>query len=163
MNSGVASPLCQEGQSEITFQIFTYSFRFFLFCPIFSPFPRFFSFFPQFWQNFRCQGELCPLLPPCGYATDYESFTLFKLLVRYLLVLFPVHKSRKICTFTSYIGQHTQMKYFTASSAITQNIHAGTLAIIRFNFGNIYCTIYPHDILNCLVCKHKCLNNRVYI
>ena len=42
--SSVASPICQEGQSERTFPIFAFSSRFFLFFPDFSPiFGKFFA------------------------------------------------------------------------------------------------------------------------
>ena len=52
--SSVASPICQEGQSERTFP-------FFPFIPdLSSPpppiFPDFFPLFPEFWKNFCCQG-----------------------------------------------------------------------------------------------------------
>ena len=79
--SSVASPICQEGQSERTFPIFAFSSQFFLFFLI-SPyfFPLFHDFFPlfpdfvplipdvftlpNFWQNFRCQGvNSAPLTP----------------------------------------------------------------------------------------------------
>ena len=57
-SSSVASPICQEGQSERTFPIFASSSRFFPF------FPRFYPLFPDFWQIFRCQGwHSAPLAP----------------------------------------------------------------------------------------------------
>ena len=61
--SSVASPFCQEGQSEKTFPIFASSSRFLLFSLIF---PLIFSFFPDFWHFFRCQGwhSARPLAPP---------------------------------------------------------------------------------------------------
>ena len=63
MCSSVASPICQEGQSERTFPIFALSSRFFLF------FPNFPHLFPDFWQFFRCQVALFPPCTPSGYAT----------------------------------------------------------------------------------------------
>ena len=90
--SGVASPLCQEGQSKRTFLIFAFPSRFFLFFPIFSLssrnvpdfsqflplfpsfsplFPDFFPLFPIFGIVFRCQGGHAAHCPPTGYATDY--------------------------------------------------------------------------------------------
>ena len=57
--SSIASPICQEGQSERTFPIFAFSSRFFLF------FPDFFPLFPDFWQIFHCQGwHSAPPPPP---------------------------------------------------------------------------------------------------
>ena len=61
--SRVASPICQEGQSERTFPIFALSSQFFLFFPqfflIFSP------LFPNFCKFFPCQGwHSAPLCPP---------------------------------------------------------------------------------------------------
>ena len=47
--SSLASPICQEGQSERNFPVFA-------FLPPFSSFPRFPPLFPDFWQIFRCQG-----------------------------------------------------------------------------------------------------------
>ena len=56
--SSVASPICQEGQSEKNFLIFAFCSRFFLFFfPIFPEFFLiFFLIFPDFWQFFWCQG-----------------------------------------------------------------------------------------------------------
>ena len=64
--SSVASPICQEGQSERTFPIFAFSSRFFLF---------FFLIFPQFLANFSLSGVLLthkwplllPLVPKGGF------------------------------------------------------------------------------------------------
>ena len=59
-NKGLASPLCQEGQSERTFPIFAISsqfFLFFLFFPSCPDFSLFFQNFPSFWQFFLCQGR----------------------------------------------------------------------------------------------------------
>ena len=51
----VASPICQEGQSERTFQIF----------PLFPDFsPIFLNFFPLFDGIFAVKGALCPPDPP---------------------------------------------------------------------------------------------------
>ena len=56
-SSCVASPICQEGQSERTFLIFAFS-QFFLFFPIFPP------LFPEFWPFFLLSGRaLCPPWP----------------------------------------------------------------------------------------------------
>ena len=67
ITSSVASPVCQEGQSERTFPIFAFSSRFFLF------FTRFFLIFPSFSRflaNFSLSRVgLCPPWPPSGYAT----------------------------------------------------------------------------------------------
>ena len=63
IHSSVASPVCQEGQSERTFPIFAFSSRFFLVSPIFPDFPLFLA-------NFSLSGvALCPPWPPSGYAT----------------------------------------------------------------------------------------------
>ena len=64
--SSVASPMCQEGQSERNFPIFAFSSRFVLFFPIFPWFfPDFFLLFPDFGQIFRCQGwHSAPLATP---------------------------------------------------------------------------------------------------
>ena len=58
--SSVASPICQEGQSERTFPIFAFSSRFFL-C-----FPDFSLFFPIFCKFFAVRGGTLPppLTPP---------------------------------------------------------------------------------------------------
>ena len=57
--SSVASPICQEGQSERNFPIFAFSSWFFLFFPDFS------WFFPSFWQIFHCQRwHSAPLATP---------------------------------------------------------------------------------------------------
>ena len=58
--SSVASPICQEEQSERTFSIFAFSSRFFLFFPNFS---WFFPSFSRFLANFALSGvALCPPL-----------------------------------------------------------------------------------------------------
>ena len=55
--SSIASPICQEGQSERNFQIFTFSSRFFVI------FPRFFLIFFRFPAIFSLSGvALCPPL-----------------------------------------------------------------------------------------------------
>ena len=73
-NSSVASPICQEGQSEKTFPIFALSSRFLLF------FFRCFLIFPLFFRFlaiFSLSGmTLCPppLVPPVATPlTSYES------------------------------------------------------------------------------------------
>ena len=86
--SSVASPICQEGQSERTFPIVTFSSRFFLFFSIFSwfflSFPNFFPLFPDFWPFFRCQG---------GYSGPLAPYIL--LLLHYLLpTVLPVFRVR---------------------------------------------------------------------
>ena len=58
-SGGIASPICQEGQSERTFLIFLFFLIFFLF----------FLIFPPFWQIFHYHGALCPPLTPSDYAT----------------------------------------------------------------------------------------------
>ena len=61
-DSSVASPICQEGQSEKTFPIFAFSSRFFLFFP--DVFLR-----SRFLANFSLSGvALCPLDPQCNYS-----------------------------------------------------------------------------------------------
>ena len=57
LTSSVASPICQEGQSERTFPILTFSSRFFLF---FLIFPLFFLIFDNF---FAVKGGTLPPLP----------------------------------------------------------------------------------------------------
>ena len=58
--SSVASPICQEGQSERNFPIFAFSSRFFLFFPIFPDFswifPDFFPIFSDFFPIFQIPG-----------------------------------------------------------------------------------------------------------
>ena len=62
--SSVASPICQEGQSERNCPIFPLFTRFLpllsdissFFPWFFLIFPDFFPLFPDFWQFFRCQG-----------------------------------------------------------------------------------------------------------
>ena len=67
--SSIASPICQEGQSERTFPILAFSSQLFLFILIFSQFFLSFFlifslFFPDFWQFFHCQGRhSAPLAP----------------------------------------------------------------------------------------------------
>ena len=77
LNSSVASPICQEGQSERTFPIFAFSSRFFLFFPDFS-------WFSPIFGNFSLSGvALCPLDPPVATplsldACTYNSLRRFK-------------------------------------------------------------------------------------
>ena len=61
--SSVASPICQEGQSEITFPILAFSSRFFPIFPLFFPIFRDFPSFSRFLTLFRCQGGTLPLAP----------------------------------------------------------------------------------------------------
>ena len=61
--SSVASPICQEGQNDRTFQIFAYSSRFVLFLPNFSLF--FSLFFSRFLANSSLSRvALCPPFEP---------------------------------------------------------------------------------------------------
>ena len=77
IHSSVASPVCQEGQSERSFPIFAFSSRFFLVSPIFAFSSRFFlvspicpDFSPLFGKFFAVRdGTLPPPLTPSGYAT----------------------------------------------------------------------------------------------
>ena len=64
--SSVASPICQEGQSERTFPILAFS-RFSSFLPDFP------LFFPIFGKFFAVRGATLPPWPPIpsGYATAY--------------------------------------------------------------------------------------------
>ena len=64
LGSGVASPLCQEGQGEGTFPIFAFSSWFFLFHRFFPPFPIFpdFPLFFLIFGNFLLSGG--GTLPP---------------------------------------------------------------------------------------------------
>ena len=68
--SSVASPICQEAQSEKSFPIVAFSSRFVLFFPDFS------WFFSRFLANFHCQGwHSAPPCHPSGYATGgYDHF-----------------------------------------------------------------------------------------
>ena len=72
LNSSVASPICQEGQSERTFPIFPLFPDFF---PSFSTFPWFSpSLFPIFGFFFRCQGgpqRLCHCLWTCIHINKF--------------------------------------------------------------------------------------------
>ena len=79
--SSVASPICQEGQSERIFPILAFSSRFFLFFSIFFPiFPLYFLIFSLFlsiFDNFSTvKGGTLPPYPYTGYATDLASSTL---------------------------------------------------------------------------------------
>ena len=84
----VASPICQEGQSEIrTVRSFAFSSRFFLFFPpIFPDVP------PLFWHQVffffsRLSGVARgPLPPPIGYATDYYHFIIIIIFNFYLFI-----------------------------------------------------------------------------
>ena len=71
--SSVASPICQEGQSERTFPILAFSSRFSLFFSIFtrfsSLFPSFSLLFPIFDNFFAVKGGTLPPCPYTGYAT----------------------------------------------------------------------------------------------
>ena len=61
--SSVASPFCQEGQSERTFPVFAFPSR--CFPPKFLRyFPSCPPLFPDFWQIFRCQGDTLPHFDP---------------------------------------------------------------------------------------------------
>ena len=61
--SSVASPICQEGQSERTFPI----------CPLFS---QFFLIFSRFLANFLLSGWHCPLDPPVAMPLKIFPFYL---------------------------------------------------------------------------------------
>ena len=78
MNSSVASPICQEGQSERTFPIFAFSFQF---LPIFLDF---FLFFPDFGKLFAVRGgTLSALLDPqvaMPLCMNYKLITAYLLL-----------------------------------------------------------------------------------
>ena len=71
----VASPICQEEQSERNFPVLAFSSRFVLFFPgfFFPDFPRFFLIlfsFSRFLANFSLsEVALCPPCHPSGYAT----------------------------------------------------------------------------------------------
>ena len=56
--SSIASPICQEGQSERTFPIFAFYSLFFLFFLIFPSFFLIFSLFPDFWHILMSRGAL---------------------------------------------------------------------------------------------------------
>ena len=71
--SSVASPICQEGQSERTFPIFVFSSRFFFFS-WFSPFFPIFPLITQFWQIFHCQGGHSAPFPHTGYGTARNRY-----------------------------------------------------------------------------------------
>ena len=93
-NSSVANPICREGQSERTFPIFVFSFRFFLFFPDFS---WFFPLFSRFLANFSLSGvALCPPLPPqwlrhCVIIKMYylESNTMVRFVGLWLQTVMP--------------------------------------------------------------------------
>ena len=76
LNSSVASPICQERQSERTFLILAFASWIFLF---FSIFPwLFLSFpplFPIFDTFFTVKGGTLPPCPYTGYATDSEVWS----------------------------------------------------------------------------------------
>ena len=66
----VASPICQEGQSERTYPIFAFPIFplfFLIFCLFFPIFP---DFFPIFGKYFAVRGGTLPPCHPSGYATD---------------------------------------------------------------------------------------------
>ena len=68
--SSVASPICQEGQSERTAPILPFLPDFFPFSPIFPDFLLFFPLFHNFWQIFRCQWGYSAPLPRTDYVTE---------------------------------------------------------------------------------------------
>ena len=88
-HSSIASPICQEEQSERTFPIFAFSSRF----P--PSFYQFFHLFPDFWQIFCCQGGHSALLAPI-LATPLpnqkqSANTCMPLSHRQLLIFFQNH------------------------------------------------------------------------
>ena len=91
--SSIASPICQEGQSERNFPIFDFSSRFFLFFVIF---PEFFLIFPDFWHFFAVRGGTLPPLPPqwlrhCGDVGPWRP--LFTPLLQFARVPFQAKES----------------------------------------------------------------------
>ena len=70
--SSVASPICQEGQSEITFPIFAFSSGFFLFFPNFSPFSRYLASF------LLSGGALCPLNSQWLVYSHYTQYIVLR-------------------------------------------------------------------------------------
>ena len=92
LHSSVASPICQEGQSETTFPIFAFSSRFFLF------FPEFFPSFPNFWQVFRCQGwHSASPLPPQWLRHCHYTLTFLKKSTKTKLFNFHILPTMHIC------------------------------------------------------------------
>ena len=70
--SNVASPICQEGQSERTFLILAFS-EFWFFLDFFPIFPLFLPIFDNF---FAVKGALCPLLPLYWLRHWWKAFSL---------------------------------------------------------------------------------------
>ena len=103
ITSSIASPICQEGQSERTFPIFAFSCN----CSFFPIFPDFPLFFPDFWQIFHCQGGHSTPLPRTGYTiAHYFGCRMDKVLWKYKLNHHQCFKKRgKIQPF-SFIRTH---------------------------------------------------------
>ena len=74
IDSSVASPICQEGQSEKTFPILTFSSRFFSFSRFSVIFPLFSPLFPDFDNFFAVKGATLPPCPYTGYATGSRCY-----------------------------------------------------------------------------------------
>ena len=94
-NSSVASPICQEGQSERNFQIFAFSSRFS---------PDFSWFFPDFWPFFRCQGWHSA--PPC-HPTGIQRKT--KMSIGPILKTPATHLYTKKYEFPPILGVHPRL------------------------------------------------------
>ena len=158
----VASPICQEGQSERTFSIF-------LFFPIF---PEFCPPFSRFLANFLLSGVYSASIdPPSGYATTPPPPTLLNsllcLLVSYstsikeLLVIFSIPMISTCHTILS-IGNITQVSYLSRGDIyyLTEII----IALIRIHHMklsiNFICTCqekYSHEIIDSNAQRQKIL------
>ena len=100
--SSVASPICQEGQSERTFPIFAFSSRYFLFFPIFHEFSPSFS---RFSANFSLsRGQSVPLDPQwlrhCAFHKGPDIFTILE----HLFLIFEDKLSRSSWSYRARRG-----------------------------------------------------------
>ena len=97
--SSIASPVCQEGQSERNFPIFAFSSRFFLF------FPDFFPPFPNFWQIFAVRGgTLPPLATPVAMPLFWyhKNSYFFLIIILKFHALIPKHLEENIKNVSSH-------------------------------------------------------------
>ena len=101
IHSSVASPVCQEGQSERTFPIFAFSSRFFLSFPIFS------LFFQIFGKFFTVGVALCSLDPPV--ATPLYNNIDFALMGYAILSNLSCEVHHLTCWYKLYLSLNTSI------------------------------------------------------
>ena len=88
VSSSVASPICQEGQSEWTFPILPFLPNFSFFSQFF---PDFLLFFPIFGNFSLSRGALWPPCPYTGYATESQYVFRITWPIVYLILFFDVY------------------------------------------------------------------------